>query len=127
MRDIHAQGFENLMVEHITSGSWLETSFIMCFTIAGVLAILTGAICFRNYLLARGWIGTQPGGQPQPPHRPLEYIVNYHRNRDISDDKEELSRIVRRTSLGRPGTQNTTARETPPPFVHLVPPSAPEL
>ena len=126
MGNIHAQGFENLMVEHITSGSWLGTSFIMCFTIAGVLAILTGAICLRNYLLARGWIGRQPGNQNPPPHRPREYAVTYHRNRDVSDDEEELYIISRRISLGRT-TQGTSTGESPPPFVHLVPPSAPEL
>ena len=126
MGDIHARGFENLMVEHISSGSWLGTLFIVCFTIAGVLAILTGAICLRNYLLARGWIGGQPRNQTEPPHhRPRDYVT-YHRGRDVSDDDEEMYRISRRISLSRT-TQGTSTSETPPPFAHLVTPSAPEL
>jgi hypothetical protein len=54
MGDIHARGFENLMVDHVSSGSWLGTTFIVCFVIAGILAILTAFICTRHYLLARG-------------------------------------------------------------------------
>ena len=124
MGDIHAQGFENLMVDHVSSGSWLGTTFIVCFVITGILATLTAVICVRNYLLARGWIGTRSG----PPHHPREFNVGYHRNRDIFDDgDEELSRIVRRPSSCRTGTQSTAAsRETPPPFIHLVTPTAPD-
>ncbi len=124
MGDIHAQGFENLMVDHVSSGSWLGTTFIVCFVITGILAILTAIICVRNYFLARGWIGTRSG----PNHQPREFNVGYHRNRDIFDDgDEEMSRIVRRPSSCRTGTHSTAAsRETPPPFIHLVTPTAPE-
>jgi hypothetical protein len=125
MGDIHTQGFENPMIDHISSGSWLGTLFIVCFTIAGILALLTAIICARNYLLARGWIGTQI----KQPHCIRDFNVEYHNNRDFSDNEEdELSRIVRRTSASRAGTQSTvTSKETPPPFIHLVTPSAPEL
>jgi hypothetical protein len=125
MGDIHEQGFENLMVDHISSGSWLGTLFIVCFAIAGILALLTTVICARNYLLARGWIGTHI----TQPHRPRDFNVEYHRNRDFSDNEEdELSRIVRRTLASRAGTHSTViSRETPPPFIHLVTPSASEL
>ncbi len=126
MGDIHARGFENLMVDHVSSGSWLGTTFIVCFVITGILAILTAVICARNYLLARGWIGTRSG----PPNHPRDFNVSYHRDRGIFDGEEEeqeLSRIIRRPSGHRTGTHSTTtSRETPPPFIHLVTPSAPE-
>jgi hypothetical protein len=51
------------MVDHVISGQKLGTLCILCFTIAGVLAVLTVAICLWNYFLARGWIGRQ---QPVP-------------------------------------------------------------
>jgi hypothetical protein len=95
----------------------LGTIFIVCFTIEGVLAILTVAVCLGNNLLARGWIGRQ---QQQQTHCLGEYRVDYHPNRDFTDQEEELSQITRRTYLSRAGTQST------PPFVRLVPPSAPE-
>ncbi len=125
MGDIHAQGFENLMVDHVSSDSCLGTTFIMCFVITGILATLKAVICIRNYLLARGWIGTRSG----PPHHPRDFNVGYQHNRDIFDgEEEELSRIVRRPSGSRTGTHSTAAfRETPPPFIHLVTPTAPEL
>jgi hypothetical protein len=125
MGDIHAKGFENLMVDHVSSGSWLGTLFILCFIIAGVLALFTMVTCRRNYLLARGWIGAQNNQR----HCPREFNVDYHRNRDFSDNEEgELSRIARRTPMNRAGTQSTvTRRETPPPFNHLVTRSAPDL
>jgi hypothetical protein len=118
-----ADGFENLMVEHIISGSYLGTLLIMCFTIAGILAVLTDAICLRNYFLARGWMGDSNhiGSGSR------EYIVDYHRNRDLTDKKKELNRITRRRSLSRASTHSTSARESPPPFVHMVPTSAPEI
>ena len=91
-----------------------------------ILAILTAVICTRNYLLARGWIGTRSG----PPNHPRDFNVMYHRNRDIfggEEEEQELSRIIRRPSGNKTGTHSTTARETPPPFIHLVSPTAPEL
>jgi hypothetical protein len=125
MGDIHARGFENLMVDHVSSGSWLGTTFIVCFVITGILATLTAVICVRNYLLARGWIGTWSG----PPNHPRDFNVGYHRNRNIFDgEEEELSRILRRPSGSRTEKHSTAAsRDTPPPFIHLVTPTAPEL
>jgi hypothetical protein len=103
----------------------LGTKFIVCFVITGILATLTAIICIRSYLLARGWIGTRS----KQPHHPREFNVGYQRNRDIFDgEEEELSRIMRGPSVSRAGTHSTTAsRETPPPFTHLVTPSAPEI
>jgi hypothetical protein len=104
------------MVDHVSSGSWLGTTFIVCFLITGILAILIAIICVRNYFLARGWIGTRSG----PPHHPREFNVGYHRNRDIFDgEEEELSRIVRRPSGSRTGTHSTAASRETPPFIHL--------
>jgi hypothetical protein len=103
MEDIHAEGFENLMVEHVISGLWLGIFVIICFTIAGVLAVLSIAICLQNYLLVRGWI------ERQQPQCPRECIADYHCNRYLND-KEELNTITRRTSLIRVGTQSTPAR-----------------
>jgi hypothetical protein len=59
MGDTHSRGFENLIVDHVASGSWLGTLLFMCFVIAGALALLTTLICTQNCLLARGWIGNQ--------------------------------------------------------------------
>jgi hypothetical protein len=70
--NIHVEGFKNLMVDHVSSGSWLGTLFIMCFVIAGVLAVLTLIIRLQNYFLARGWIDKQQ----QPPHHPRKYTVD---------------------------------------------------
>jgi hypothetical protein len=82
-------------------------------------------IGLQNYFLARGWIEKQ---QQQLPHPPRENTVDFHRTRDFSDNQEEeLSRIIRRTSMNSAGTHITSARESPPLFVHVVPPSAPEL
>jgi hypothetical protein len=54
----------------------------------GVLAVLTSAVCLQNHLLRR-----QQQQQQQQPHSPGEFIVDYHRNRDLSDNDKELSRI----------------------------------
>ncbi len=79
------------MVDHVSSGSWLGTLFIVCFVIAGALTVLTAIICVQNYALAREWIGKQK----HPPHHPKEYAVDYHCNKDFSDNEEEkLSRII---------------------------------
>ena len=89
----------------------MGTLFNVCFIITSVLAVLTGAVCLPNCLLARRQIGRQ---QQQQAHRPREYIVDYHRNiyfKDFTDDEEELNRITRRTFLGRAGTHNTSARK----------------
>jgi hypothetical protein len=37
------------MINHIPSGSWLSSLFIIGFRIAGVLAVLTALICLQNY------------------------------------------------------------------------------
>ena len=100
-------------------------AFMLLIT-TGILTILTAVICTRNYLLARGWIGTRSG----PPNHPRDFNVSYRRNRGIFDGEEEeqeLSRIIRRPSGNKTGTHSTTARETPPLFIHLVSPTAPEL
>jgi hypothetical protein len=112
--DIHAKGYENLMVDYVSLGSWLGTLFIVCFLITGVLVLLAAIICTWNYPMARGWIGTQNNQT----HSPRDYNVDYHRNRDFSDnEEEELSRSVRRASMNRAGTQSTvTTRESPPPL-----------
>ena len=64
------------MVVHIIYGSWLGTSFIVC-----------SCYSYQRHLFAELSIGRQP----QPPHHPRENIVDYHRNRDVSNDKEELN------------------------------------
>jgi hypothetical protein len=90
---------------------------MVCFIIAVVLWLLTTVICTRNYLLARGWIGTQSN----LPHRPRQFNIDYHCNRDLSvNEEDKLSIIVRRASMNRAGTQSTvTTREKLPPFIHL--------
>jgi hypothetical protein len=42
--NIQAEGFENLMVIHISSGSRIGKCFILCFVIPGFLAVLTAKI-----------------------------------------------------------------------------------
>ena len=111
---VEATGFENLMVEHIQSGSWLSTLFIVCFAITGLLAFSIGGICLRNYLLRRGWIGQRP------PHHPVN--VGFHLSNDNINDAEEMQELQslnanRHISTSRTETIDTAISREPAPVM----------
>ena len=111
---VEATGFENLMVEHIQSGSWLSTLFIVCFAVTGLLALSIGGICLRNYLLRRGWIGQRP------PHHPVN--VGFHLSNDNINDAEEMQELQslnanRHISTSRTETIDTAISREPAPVM----------
>ena len=117
---IHVAAFNKQIESHFTSGSWISTLFIVCITISVLLVSITAAVCFRNYLLKGGWIGQQQHNR----RHTSDFNVGYHHNRNDSDDEEEMVRAFR---AGRQRTSQHQSMESQPPFIHLVPPTAPDI
>ena len=79
--NIDDQEFEQLMISHYKSGSWISVLFLVLFFLAGTITIVTAVICGRNYLLARGRIGEQ---------REMQTFNCFHRDSD-----DDISRLAK--------------------------------
>ena len=90
--------FDNLMVSHYTSGSWMSILIICALSLAGVVAVITILVCVRNYFLAGGMTGANTASS-------FKALFHRQQSHEESDsDEDEISRIAR---TGR-------TRDTPP-------------
>jgi hypothetical protein len=88
MGDVHAQGFENLMIDHISSGSWLGTLFIICFAYRH----------FSQQSYVQGTTSWPGDGLGLRSHNHIvQEISTLNRNRHFSDNEEDVGKQSRHT------------------------------
>ena len=86
--DIDTHEFDQLMINHYSSGSWISILFLVLLSIAGLIGVGVAAVFGRNYLLARGRIHDE------------DHEMNsgrYDREKPVSD--EDLTRLTRSDHL----------------------------
>ena len=93
--------FDQLMLSHYSSGSWISILIICFLTISVIFVLATIALCFCNWFLVRGRTVIKPN-----------LAVTYQKGQNDLDSDDDNKLVFIR--------QSTIRSESPLPRLHLV-------
>ena len=96
--------FDQLMLSHYSSGSWISVLIISILSVTTLAALTTLAYCFRNYFREGGRVGDQH-------HPPSTFRATYKKGYGSDDEDEDILNLHRSESPP-PGIQRTESRST---------------